>query len=370
VSDALALAVISLRDAELALADHDEEDASYADIAEAAVLSYRLDGEGEMSCMQSKTMAMGYAILLDPSFVVQLVDELNSDVSLCLDDVLDRKLNAMRCEVEANLECSQGCSVDEFDRSSLLYGIQLAREATHWSWKYFAPDANGSFMSTFRDSSYEECFRRTFATESASPLTDAKLLALVYSMSLLASLKVFKWSGPMMLARFIKLCNPVGILDASIFTRTICGMAQPAFLGYALYTSHYHPNKWYTHRELVIILSRVCNLWMISWMVYLPGTADGFQFEREELIGLVTSALASCVYRIRIERHLLVELFMVPISVIIPSILCERSMHKMLCAMVIKATLSALASTYLWHSEKILRNRFALKFNDKADRME
>ena len=100
------------------------------------------------------------------------------------------------------------------------------------------------------------------------------------------------------------------------------------------------------------------------------GRADGFQFEREELIGLVTSALASCVYRIRIERHLLVELFMVPISVIIPSILCERSTHKMLCALVIKATLSAPASTYLWHSEKILRNRFALKFNDKADRMQ
>jgi len=67
VNDGLALAVKSLRDAESAL---DDDGASYADIAEAAIASPRMDQDAKRMMYTSMSKAMTYAMLLDPSFVV------------------------------------------------------------------------------------------------------------------------------------------------------------------------------------------------------------------------------------------------------------------------------------------------------------
>lgn len=93
MGDGLALAVASLRDAEFTLDDHD---ASYADIAEEAMSTYQMDGETGESWMHPKATAMAYSMLLDPPFVIQLIDHLSSDVST--KELLDQKCEAMRRE--------------------------------------------------------------------------------------------------------------------------------------------------------------------------------------------------------------------------------------------------------------------------------
>jgi hypothetical protein len=120
VNGGLALAVKTLRDAGAALND---DDAGYADIAEAALASLDMDGSERESfpTQMHKATAMAYAMLLDSSFVVQLIDHWNDGATLedggdfTLAHVLDKKLASMRYEVETGFETSTDEDLPAYD---------------------------------------------------------------------------------------------------------------------------------------------------------------------------------------------------------------------------------------------------------------
>jgi hypothetical protein len=359
VGDGLALAVASLRDAEFTLDDHD---ASYADIAEEAMSTYQMDGETGESWMHPKATAMAYSMLLDPPFVIQLIDHLSSDVST--KELLDQKCEAMRRE--AVPDPGSSCSTN-VGKNVVLRACKRLTQAICWTWSCIGPDTNGTITSTLRAPAYEECFRKTFATQLASPTIDAKVIVLLFAMSTMGSLKVFDWSVPSMLARFVECVTPTGIFDGSIFS-TFFGMMHFVIPCYALYMAHYQPSRWYEHRELAIITRRLAGIWFMARMICSSSKQDNARINYPRLI--VTS-IATCVYRLRIERHLFMEIFVEIASFVIePGTLLALSAQAMKNTLVMKVTCSAIVSLILWRSENMLRRRFAQKFAHERRKRE
>ena len=359
VSDALALAAESLRDAESML---DDDDASYADIAEAALSSYQLEGEVGGSCAVSKATAMAYSMLLDSSFVVQLIVQLNSGVQI--GKGLNQKLQAMRYEATLRPSTSFEGSIKP---GVVLAGVSRVAGGIRQIGSCFAPDTNCSLILGIHDPANEELFRQAFAMQSASPPTDAKMIALISTLIALGSLKVFRWSVLDLLAHLVEASNPISILR-SLFNIFVTSMLL-AIVGYSMYSAHHQPSRWYKHREKFIMAFRLFNRLFAITMVYAPAALNRMVFSatlgRE--LGVLVGSVATGVYRLRIDRHIFMEVLDVPSTVILPGIMCGLSAADMLYMFVTRTILSVVFSLYLWHCEKKLRRRFAQKFADKLE---
>jgi hypothetical protein len=172
-----------------------------------------------------------------------------------------------------------------------------------------------------------------------------------------------------MFAKLVELVTPTGVLDGSLFFKTLLGLLFPVFVGYALRTAYYHPSTWCKQRELVIMLFRPYNIWFLAKMCYSHSKMTACH-KKHDMIAYFASALAPCVYRLRFERQTIMDFINITGSVFMPGILCDRSAREIIVMLGFKAMCSVPVSVHLYFDEKRLRIRLAQKFADKQAKWE
>ena len=330
VNDGLALAVKSLRDAESAL---DDDGASYADIAEAAIASPRMDQDAKRMMSTSPTSmskAMTYAMLLDPSFVVQLIDHWNGNVTLedggdsTFEDVLDRKLTRMRCEVETGYEAStDGVSTPEYDdwpSASIFTAVPVmcayvrnwAQEGatgvvrrfgkmTAWLGRY-GPNGDGSLLFNY-DPELENLWM-AYRTRTLVPV----------------DLKTYMFILVFLVIDLFKVCMKSSFRDQQDTRAMAFGflpqLLVPCGYGAAVIFIRMCP-AWYSrHRETVIFAGRVILMSSIAGPGELLQVEDSSLFRRNTLF-FILNIMPAVFFPIRADRHLLLQMVMTIIIVLI-----------------------------------------------------
>lgn len=110
------------------------------------------------------------------------------------------------------------------------------------------------------------------------------------------------------------------------------------------------------------MMFRLSNVWFISMLSYST-KSHNMCVKLYDMLGFFGSVMAPYVYRMRIERHILTEIFHIPLSALMPGLLCPRSVPDMLGMFAIRCCMSVPAAVFFWHLEKSFRKyNFHQKF--------
>ena len=115
------------------------------------------------------------------------------------------------------------------------------------------------------------------------------------------------------------------------------------------------------------MIFRLSNVWFISMLSYST-RSHNMCSKVYDMLGFFGSATAPYVYRMRIERHILTEIFHIPLSVLMPGLLCPRSVSDMLVMFAIRCCMSVPAAIFLWLLEKRFRTDFRQRFGNEKNK--